>query len=161
MLTMIIYLYTLTLLHTWQINHIVHQFATQTVGVNLITRRHSGRDVQMCVSNMKLDLFTEIEAKEACDWLKAAGFPQYAQLYEGKTVSQMILFSSFLFPILYPSILISPIVWPAAVYFQASALVQRWVMGKAYLLLLGLVILFSIFFHLSPLTLSTVPPLPY
>ncbi|CAN0348301.1 unnamed protein product [Lampetra fluviatilis] len=25
---------------------------------------------------------TEIEAKEACDWLKAAGFPQYAQLYE-------------------------------------------------------------------------------
>ncbi|XP_029439971.1 rho GTPase-activating protein 7-like isoform X2 [Rhinatrema bivittatum] len=24
----------------------------------------------------------EIEAKEACDWLKAAGFPQYAQLYE-------------------------------------------------------------------------------
>uniref|UniRef100_A0AAZ3QI21 StAR related lipid transfer domain containing 13a n=1 Tax=Oncorhynchus tshawytscha TaxID=74940 RepID=A0AAZ3QI21_ONCTS len=27
---------------------------------------------------------TEIEAKEACDWLRAAGFPQYAQLYEGK-----------------------------------------------------------------------------
>ncbi|XP_058403976.1 stAR-related lipid transfer protein 13 isoform X3 [Diceros bicornis minor] len=24
----------------------------------------------------------EIEAKEACDWLRAAGFPQYAQLYE-------------------------------------------------------------------------------
>ncbi|XP_053111881.1 rho GTPase-activating protein 7 isoform X3 [Hemicordylus capensis] len=24
----------------------------------------------------------EIEAKEACDWLQAAGFPQYAQLYE-------------------------------------------------------------------------------
>lgn len=30
-------------------------------------------------------LLTEIEAKEACDWLQAAGFPQYAQLYEGNT----------------------------------------------------------------------------
>ncbi|KAG5848272.1 hypothetical protein ANANG_G00096710 [Anguilla anguilla] len=27
-------------------------------------------------------ILTQIEAKEACDWLKAAGFPQYAQLYE-------------------------------------------------------------------------------
>lgn len=27
---------------------------------------------------------SEIEAKEACDWLRAAGFPQYAQFYEGK-----------------------------------------------------------------------------
>ena len=26
---------------------------------------------------------SELEAKEACDWLRAAGFPQYAQLYEG------------------------------------------------------------------------------
>lgn len=26
---------------------------------------------------------SEIEAKEACDWLRAAGFPQYAQLFEG------------------------------------------------------------------------------
>ncbi|MCJ8749301.1 hypothetical protein PDJAM_G00174680 [Pangasius djambal] len=26
--------------------------------------------------------FSEIEAKEACTWLRAAGFPQYAQLYE-------------------------------------------------------------------------------
>ncbi|CAM9458395.1 unnamed protein product [Bubo scandiacus] len=25
---------------------------------------------------------TEIEAREACDWLRAAGFPQYAQLFE-------------------------------------------------------------------------------
>ncbi|XP_039241235.1 rho GTPase-activating protein 7-like [Pipra filicauda] len=25
----------------------------------------------------------EIEAREACDWLRAAGFPQYAQLFEG------------------------------------------------------------------------------
>ncbi|KAL8190912.1 UNVERIFIED_CONTAM: hypothetical protein K2H54_065779 [Gekko kuhli] len=27
-------------------------------------------------------LLRKIEAKEACDWLRAAGFPQYAQLYE-------------------------------------------------------------------------------
>ncbi|XP_053145830.1 rho GTPase-activating protein 7-like isoform X2 [Hemicordylus capensis] len=26
--------------------------------------------------------YREIEAKEACDWLKAAGFPQYAQMFE-------------------------------------------------------------------------------
>lgn len=34
--------------------------------------------------------FSEIEAKEACDWLKAAGFPQYAQMFEG-TVAHIIL----------------------------------------------------------------------
>lgn len=27
-------------------------------------------------------ILTQIEAKEACDWLRATGFPQYAQLYE-------------------------------------------------------------------------------
>lgn len=27
----------------------------------------------------------EIEAQEACKWLRAAGFPQYAQMYEGKS----------------------------------------------------------------------------
>jgi hypothetical protein len=27
---------------------------------------------------------TEIEAAEACKWLRAAGFPQYAQMYEGE-----------------------------------------------------------------------------
>ncbi|XP_018584149.1 rho GTPase-activating protein 7 isoform X1 [Scleropages formosus] len=27
-------------------------------------------------------IITKIEAKEACDWLKAAGFPQYAQLFK-------------------------------------------------------------------------------
>lgn len=27
-------------------------------------------------------ILTQIEAKEACTWLRAAGFPQYAQLYE-------------------------------------------------------------------------------
>lgn len=32
-----------------------------------------------------LCFLTEIEAKKACDWLRAAGFPQYAQLYEGES----------------------------------------------------------------------------
>lgn len=27
--------------------------------------------------------FLEIEATEACKWLRATGFPQYAQMYEG------------------------------------------------------------------------------
>lgn len=31
--------------------------------------------LEICVS--------EIEAAEACKWLRAAGFPQYAQMYEG------------------------------------------------------------------------------
>uniref|UniRef100_H3B067 StAR related lipid transfer domain containing 8 n=2 Tax=Latimeria chalumnae TaxID=7897 RepID=H3B067_LATCH len=35
-----------------------------------------------------LFLFAELEAKKACEWLRAAGFPQYAQLYE-----------DFLFPV--------------------------------------------------------------
>lgn len=28
--------------------------------------------------------YLEIEAIEACKWLRAAGFPQYAQMYEGE-----------------------------------------------------------------------------
>ncbi|XP_051973493.1 stAR-related lipid transfer protein 13-like isoform X2 [Xyrauchen texanus] len=32
--------------------------------------------------NIRDKRLAEIEAKEACDWLRAAGFPQYAQLYE-------------------------------------------------------------------------------
>ncbi|XP_075827474.1 stAR-related lipid transfer protein 13 isoform X4 [Microtus pennsylvanicus] len=32
--------------------------------------------------NVRESRLAEIEAKEACDWLRAAGFPQYAQLYE-------------------------------------------------------------------------------
>ncbi|XP_066506880.1 stAR-related lipid transfer protein 13 isoform X2 [Hoplias malabaricus] len=32
--------------------------------------------------NIRERRLSEIEAKEACDWLRAAGFPQYAQLYE-------------------------------------------------------------------------------
>ena len=30
--------------------------------------------------------FSELEALEACYWLKAAGFPQYAKVYEGKRI---------------------------------------------------------------------------
>ncbi|XP_034556503.1 stAR-related lipid transfer protein 13 isoform X2 [Notolabrus celidotus] len=32
--------------------------------------------------NVRERRLSEIEAKEACDWLRAAGFPQYAQLFE-------------------------------------------------------------------------------
>lgn len=35
----------------------------------------------------------EIEAKEACDWLRATGFPQYAQLYEGEPECHLFLIS--------------------------------------------------------------------
>ena len=31
-----------------------------------------------------LPVFAEIEAAETCQWLRAAGFPQYAQMFEGK-----------------------------------------------------------------------------
>ncbi|XP_028157830.1 rho GTPase-activating protein 7 isoform X1 [Ostrinia furnacalis] len=34
------------------------------------------------VPNLSIDQITEIEAAEACKWLRAAGFPQYAQMYE-------------------------------------------------------------------------------
>ncbi|XP_043548642.1 uncharacterized protein LOC122551066 [Chiloscyllium plagiosum] len=41
------------------------------------------QDFQQPALLLKLSQETaEIEAKEACDWLRAAGFPQYAQLYE-------------------------------------------------------------------------------
>ncbi|KYO46035.1 hypothetical protein Y1Q_0021618 [Alligator mississippiensis] len=36
----------------------------------------------MCRERPETMILTQIEAKEACDWLRAAGFPQYAQLYE-------------------------------------------------------------------------------
>lgn len=37
---------------------------------------------------LSLSCLPEIEAKEACDWLRAAGFPQYAQLFEGNKSTQ-------------------------------------------------------------------------
>ena len=42
-------------------------------------------DYLFCVS--------EIEAAEACKWLRAAGFPQYAQMYEGECRSKCNLIS--------------------------------------------------------------------
>ncbi|XP_004382848.1 rho GTPase-activating protein 7 isoform X1 [Trichechus manatus latirostris] len=36
----------------------------------------------MAISGISEKEQAEIEAKEACDWLRATGFPQYAQLYE-------------------------------------------------------------------------------
>lgn len=40
-------------------------------------------------------LSLEIEAKEACDWLRVTGFPQYAQLYEGKARMPSYLKSAY------------------------------------------------------------------
>ncbi|XP_052427629.1 rho GTPase-activating protein 7 isoform X3 [Carassius gibelio] len=42
--------------------------------------RRPVEDSGLCDSH--LNTIEEIEAKEACTWLRAAGFPQYAQLYE-------------------------------------------------------------------------------
>lgn len=79
---------------------------------------------------------TEIEAKEACDWLRAAGFPQYAQLYEGNRATalqisplahvrlslRMIFFRPHCFS---PPIFICLSSGPLWFYFQASVPVQR------------------------------------
>ncbi|XP_042354806.1 stAR-related lipid transfer protein 13-like isoform X1 [Plectropomus leopardus] len=47
-------------------------------------RRRSALRLSRIIARKQLlrRLAQEIEAKEACDWLRAAGFPQYAQLYE-------------------------------------------------------------------------------
>ncbi|KAJ8404710.1 hypothetical protein AAFF_G00335730 [Aldrovandia affinis] len=47
-------------------------------------RRRSGYRLGRIIARQQLlkKIAQEIEAKEACDWLRAAGFPQYAQLYE-------------------------------------------------------------------------------
>ncbi|XP_068600390.1 stAR-related lipid transfer protein 13 [Brachionichthys hirsutus] len=47
-------------------------------------RRRSALRLSRIIARQLLlrKLSQEIEAKEACDWLRAAGFPQYAQLYE-------------------------------------------------------------------------------
>lgn len=39
--------------------------------------------VYLLIYKMLCFLFVEIEAVEACRWLKEAGFPQYAQMYDG------------------------------------------------------------------------------
>ncbi|XP_031194712.1 stAR-related lipid transfer protein 13 isoform X2 [Mastomys coucha] len=45
-------------------------------------RDSSARAWDLLWRNVRERRLAEIEAKEACDWLRAAGFPQYAQLYE-------------------------------------------------------------------------------
>lgn len=138
---------------------------------------------QNCLRFICFFFFTELEAKEACDWLRAAGFPQYAQLYEGKSlnlpsclVSLTCQISSFVYSCLCFSLsesllvlfficvsvsplsflhLFIPIFWAAVVYFQASVPVQRErVMGKALVSLLGLSQLLFLFFP-PPFSLSS------
>ncbi|XP_061683208.1 stAR-related lipid transfer protein 13 isoform X2 [Syngnathoides biaculeatus] len=48
-------------------------------GASIGTRTRSKKAVY---NKMASDAGAEVEAKEACDWLRAAGFPQYAQLFE-------------------------------------------------------------------------------
>ncbi|XP_019713110.1 stAR-related lipid transfer protein 13 isoform X3 [Hippocampus comes] len=47
-------------------------------------RRRSGYRLGRIIARQQLlkRIAGEVEAKEACDWLRAAGFPQYAQLFE-------------------------------------------------------------------------------
>ncbi|XP_038817273.1 stAR-related lipid transfer protein 13-like isoform X1 [Salvelinus namaycush] len=47
-------------------------------------RRRSGYRLGRIIARQQLlrRIAGELEAKEACDWLRAAGFPQYAQLFE-------------------------------------------------------------------------------
>nr|XP_006630047.1 PREDICTED: rho GTPase-activating protein 7 isoform X2 [Lepisosteus oculatus] len=45
-------------------------------------RYSTTRALDLLNKNTREKRLAEIEAKEACDWLRAAGFPQYAQLYE-------------------------------------------------------------------------------
>ncbi|XP_043828449.1 rho GTPase-activating protein 7 isoform X2 [Dromiciops gliroides] len=45
-------------------------------------RDSTARALDAIWKNSRERRLAEIEAKEACDWLRAAGFPQYAQLYE-------------------------------------------------------------------------------
>uniref|UniRef100_A0A673K979 Si:dkeyp-23e4.3 n=1 Tax=Sinocyclocheilus rhinocerous TaxID=307959 RepID=A0A673K979_9TELE len=61
---------------------------SKKVKVNEWQRNRSSSEAGiMCLNNQKLHtsyarfVFAELEAKEACDWLHAAGFPQYAQLF--------------------------------------------------------------------------------
>ncbi|KAK1175943.1 rho GTPase-activating protein 7-like isoform X1 [Acipenser oxyrinchus oxyrinchus] len=45
-------------------------------------RYSTSRTLELLSKATREKRLAEIEAKEACDWLRAAGFPQYAQLYE-------------------------------------------------------------------------------
>uniref|UniRef100_A0A3Q3MKD4 Rho GTPase-activating protein 7 n=1 Tax=Mastacembelus armatus TaxID=205130 RepID=A0A3Q3MKD4_9TELE len=45
-------------------------------------RSSTSKAIDMLSKTARESRLAEIEAKEACTWLRAAGFPQYAQLYE-------------------------------------------------------------------------------
>ncbi|CAB4005425.1 Hypothetical predicted protein [Paramuricea clavata] len=49
------------------------------LGKNVMLRR-------ILPGNMKKPSLSELEALEACYWLRATGFPQYAQMYEGSLI---------------------------------------------------------------------------
>jgi len=49
-------------------------------------RGGSGLQLHGGMLRLVLCFLAETEAKKACDWLRAAGFPQYAQLYEGESL---------------------------------------------------------------------------
>uniref|UniRef100_A0AAR2IUD8 StAR-related lipid transfer protein 13 n=1 Tax=Pygocentrus nattereri TaxID=42514 RepID=A0AAR2IUD8_PYGNA len=51
-------------------------------GVSSLTSPTSCCLLQSGFKRTNIPCVAEIEAKEACDWLRAAGFPQYAQLFE-------------------------------------------------------------------------------
>lgn len=140
----------------------------------------------MCVLNMPLLLlfcFTEIEAKEACDWLRAAGFPQYAQLYEGNTHTQSsqhlvsclvshkdlppsnlsLLSLTLVFSIIYASLfflpslhLPIPVLWATAFYFQASVPVRGRGHGKGLVISTGTLTASLSLFFLPPFSLHPV-----
>ncbi|VVC30720.1 Hypothetical protein CINCED_3A013748 [Cinara cedri] len=60
--------------------HLVNKSSTQTLPRTKYNGLEDGCRKQLrCHSERYL---AEIEAKEACKWLKAAGFPQYTQMYE-------------------------------------------------------------------------------
>nr|XP_020457671.1 rho GTPase-activating protein 7 isoform X3 [Monopterus albus] len=59
--------------------HPQHVFATSTSEAVLAL---GAKSKSVSTSTLPEKQQAEIEAKEACTWLRAAGFPQYAQLYE-------------------------------------------------------------------------------
>lgn len=69
---------TLSGLQFFHFRRISFLFKSNLPGENKALKRKKKQDL------LYLFLFSEIEAKEACDWLRAAGFPQYAQLFKSK-----------------------------------------------------------------------------
>ncbi|XP_017732996.1 PREDICTED: rho GTPase-activating protein 7-like [Rhinopithecus bieti] len=55
-------------------------------------RDSTARALDVIWKNTRDRRLAEIEAKEACDWLRATGFPQYAQLYEAQGAFAQVTF---------------------------------------------------------------------